>query len=60
MDYVLDQRCGGCTIDMKNCSQCIGNLRAGIRRRKGRATAFNAVEHSCQPDSNEPIVMYPE
>ena len=60
MDYILDQRCGGCTIDMENCSQCIGNLRAGIRRRKGHSTAFNAVEHFCHSDPNEPIDDIPE
>ena len=41
MDYVLDQKCGGCTIENKNCAWCVQNMREGMKHRRKRARAYS-------------------
>ena len=49
MDYVLDQKCGGCTIENKNCAWCVQNMREGMKHRRKRARAYS--EESIDTDS---------
>lgn len=51
MDYLMDQRCGGCTLEKKNCRQCVGTIKAGIRRRKNHSMAMADFNYPAQSDT---------